>query len=118
MMNLILFDLPATHTQLLPFTFTRPVAEIRVGILKITEKWEQTLQSKASFLTQDFLSKKYKLVASTDNLLVNGGVCPNPELVTAVNALKLNQTLKKGEVIIAARANHAKVSSLDQAEII
>ncbi|MEQ9591110.1 MAG: GlmU family protein [Cyclobacteriaceae bacterium] len=117
-MNLILFDLPATHTQLLPFTFTRPVSEVRVGILKITEKWEQVLHTKASFLTQDFLSKKYKLTTTSDNLLINGVVCPNAKLVSAVNSLKLDQTLKKGEVIIAARTSHANISILDQSTIV
>ncbi len=89
-----------------------------MGILKITEKWEQILHTKASFLTQDFLSKKYKLTTTSDNLLINGVVCPNAKLVSAVNSLKLDQTLKKGEVVIAARANHANISSLDQSTIV
>ena len=39
-MNYILFD-GSVRNQLLPFTFTRPVADIRVGILTIREKWEK-----------------------------------------------------------------------------
>ncbi|HEX5743209.1 MAG TPA: putative sugar nucleotidyl transferase, partial [Flavobacteriaceae bacterium] len=41
-MNYILFDGPYRNS-LLPFTFTRPVADIRVGILTIREKWENYL---------------------------------------------------------------------------
>ena len=42
-MNYVLFDGEA-HRKLLPFTFTRPVAEIRIGILTIREKWEKASQ--------------------------------------------------------------------------
>ena len=41
-MNYILFD-DHTWQNLLPLTFTKPVAEIRIGILTITEKWEHYL---------------------------------------------------------------------------
>ncbi|HQX03888.1 MAG TPA: putative sugar nucleotidyl transferase, partial [Flavobacterium sp.] len=41
-MNYILFDGPVRNA-LLPFTFTRPVADIRIGILTIREKWEKYL---------------------------------------------------------------------------
>ncbi|HER40991.1 MAG TPA: glucose-1-phosphate thymidylyltransferase, partial [Salinimicrobium catena] len=43
-MNYILFDGPA-RDQFLPFTFTRPVAEMRIGILTIREKWEKFLNT-------------------------------------------------------------------------
>ncbi|MBK7183485.1 MAG: glucose-1-phosphate thymidylyltransferase, partial [Bacteroidetes bacterium] len=57
-MNYILFD-DAARTNLLPLTFTRPVADIRIGILTIREKWEKMLQTKTSSKTEDYLSKKY-----------------------------------------------------------
>ena len=41
-MNYILFDGPS-EIILLPFTYTRPVADIRIGILTIREKWETYL---------------------------------------------------------------------------
>ena len=41
-MNYILFDGPA-RTALLPFTYTRPVADIRIGFFTIREKWEKHL---------------------------------------------------------------------------
>ena len=41
-MNYILFD-GTVRNALLPFTFTRPVADIRIGILTIREKWEMLL---------------------------------------------------------------------------
>ena len=41
--NIVLFD-GAYHQKLKPLTFTRPVADLRVGILKIREKWELFLE--------------------------------------------------------------------------
>ena len=57
-MNFILFD-DNTRINLLPLTFTRPVAEIRFGILTIREKWERHLRMKTSSLTEEYLNKKF-----------------------------------------------------------
>ncbi|WP_372974613.1 putative sugar nucleotidyl transferase, partial [Muriicola sp.] len=46
-MNYVLFD-SEVRTSLLPFTFTRPVGEIRIGILTLREKWEKHLKSGTS----------------------------------------------------------------------
>lgn len=102
-MNLILFDDPAIRTDLLPFTFTRPVAKIRVGILTIAEKWERWLNASASFKTETYLQQKFKMVSSGDNLLINGGVCPDDYLVAAVKSLPAGKFLVKDSLLIAAR---------------
>ncbi len=67
-MNVILFDDPVIRQDLLPFTFTRPVAKIRVGILTIDEKWEKWLGVKPSFKTEDYLQKKFPVVTLSDNI--------------------------------------------------
>ena len=82
-MNYILFD-DYSRNDLLPFTYTRPVSEIRIGILTITEKWEKYLNSKVSFQTQDFLSSKYKKQIASDNLYINGKICPNKEILNLI----------------------------------
>jgi UDP-N-acetylglucosamine diphosphorylase/glucosamine-1-phosphate N-acetyltransferase len=104
-MNLILFDDPTIRTNLLPLTFTRPVSEIRVGILTITEKWEKNLSTKASFLTQKYLSEKFPIQASTDNLFVNGALCPDKNLVEAIKSLKLGEAIYKNSKVIAVRTH-------------
>ena len=60
MRNVILFD-DDNWNGLLPLSFTRPVCEIRVGILTIREKWEKVLDARCSYITQDFLSEKYAI---------------------------------------------------------
>jgi UDP-N-acetylglucosamine diphosphorylase/glucosamine-1-phosphate N-acetyltransferase len=100
-MNLILFDDPSVRTSLLPLTFTRPVAEIRIGILTIAEKWEKHFQSKAFYSTQDYLSKKFVKKTATDNLWINGAACPDPDLVNAIKNLKPGDALHKNSMLLA-----------------
>lgn len=102
-MNLILFDDSTIRTNLLPFTFTRPIANIRVGILTITEKWEKRLNTKASFETEEYLSKKFPCITGTDNLFVNGAVCPDDSLVKEILGLSDNQGISKEGKILAVR---------------
>ncbi len=113
-MNLILFDDPSIRQDLSPLALTRPVSEIRVGILTITEKWEKYLNTKASFQTADYLIEKYPLKTSADNLFVNGAVCPTIELVNAINKLKENEGLSANGNLIVVKT---KKSTLDESDI-
>lgn len=99
-MNYILFD-NFRRNNLLPLTFTRPVCEIRVGIMTIREKWEHYLGAGTSTLTQDYLSTKYPIKKERNNLLINGSICPNEALINEIKSLKPNQALVDGAVIIA-----------------
>ena len=101
-MNYILFD--DSREDLLPLTFTRPVSQIRVGILTITEKWEKYLNTKCSFFTEDYLQHKFLLNTAKDNYWINGSICPNAELVKAINSLEENQCLKQNDTVIAYRS--------------
>ena len=100
-MNIILFDEPITKVNLLPFTFTRPVADIRIGILTIKEKWEKMLKADYSYLTETYLSKKFPAHKSVENLNLNGSILPNELLIKALNSLKENQLLVKDQIPIA-----------------
>ena len=99
-MNYILFDGPSRN-NLLPFTFTRPVSDIRIGILTIREKWEKYLGATTTTVTEDYLSDKYPMVEMDQNVMINGSVCPNFDLVALVKSLQENQAIFKGEDIIA-----------------
>lgn len=99
-MNYILFDGPSRN-NLLPFTFTRPVADIRVGILTIREKWEMFLDSTTTTVTEDYLSNKYPMVEMDDNIMINASYLPNLEMVEMVKSLQENQAIFKDEDVIA-----------------
>lgn len=112
-MNLVLFDDPVIRLDLLPFTYTRPVASIRIGILTIREKWEKLLGQPASVYAPEYLKGKFPLIAGQDNLLINGAVCPDETLVKAILSLKTGESLSKDSIILAARA--PEVNSLIEA---
>ena len=112
-MNYILFD-NFRRSNLLPLTYIRPVADIRIGILTIREKWEKSLGEKTSTLTEDYLSHKYPIRKEDDNIMINGSICPNPELVDQICKLNSNEVLVKGDVIIAMRVESAGLDNLDE----
>jgi UDP-N-acetylglucosamine diphosphorylase/glucosamine-1-phosphate N-acetyltransferase len=103
-MNYILFDGPA-RTALLPFTFTRPVADILIGIMTIRQKWEMRLGSTTTTLTEDYLSEKFPMVEMDENIMINASFLPNIILVEMVSNLKHNQAIFKGEDVIAFYTN-------------
>lgn len=121
-MNIIFFDSPSLRTHLLPFTFTRPVADLRVGILTIKEKFEtyfnqyiknteknklgnnfdsQSKDYTFSFLTQDYLQEKFPVYfegnktenINDGNLYINGAVLPNTEFFEKLDALPLETAI-------------------------
>jgi len=99
-MNYILFD-GTVRNALLPFTFTRPVADIRVGILTIREKWEKYLGYTTTTVTEEYLSEKFPMVEMEQNVLINASFLPNEVLAEMVKSLESNQAIFKGEEVIA-----------------
>ncbi|MCD9576996.1 GlmU family protein [Flavobacterium soyae] len=99
-MNYILFDGPVRNA-LLPFTFTRPVADILIGIMTIRQKWETRLGSTITTITEDYLSAKFPMVEMEENVMINAAYLPNDALAELVSDLKANQAIFKGEDVIA-----------------
>ncbi|SHE94802.1 UDP-N-acetylglucosamine diphosphorylase/glucosamine-1-phosphate N-acetyltransferase [Arenibacter palladensis] len=99
-MNYILFD-GTVRRALLPFTFTRPVADIRIGILTIREKWENYLGNTITTITEDYLSERFPMVEMDENVLINASFLPNAELVELVANLNENEAVFLGEEVIA-----------------
>ena len=129
-MNIILFDDPQIRQSLLPLTFTRPVAALRIGILTIAEKWEKFLNfgfsnpklkiqnpqsHKVSFLTENYLQKKFSLNLNDENILINGAVCPNERLFNKIQNLKHGQSLVKDTMTIAIKFKSNQISDIKSA---
>jgi len=108
-MNFILFDDPVIRIDLLPFTFTRPVAGIRAGILTIAEKWEKVLGNSVSFFAPDYLSRRFKATITSDNIWINGALCPNEALVRAILDLKSGEGLSYQSRILAYRTHEDEI---------
>ncbi len=112
-MRIILFDEPSRE-RLLPFTYTRPVADLRIGILTIAEKWAKRFPDKpVSFKTVDYLQLKFPFQIETDNLLINGSVCPDEALCEAMLALQMGEALVQDEFLIALRLDAEGVQSFE-----
>ena len=103
-MNYILFDGPA-RDALLPFTFTRPVADILIGIMTIRQKWEMRLGSTTTTLTEEYLSDKFPMIEMEENVMINASFLPNAILAEMVRNLESNQAIFKGEDVIAFYTN-------------
>jgi UDP-N-acetylglucosamine diphosphorylase/glucosamine-1-phosphate N-acetyltransferase len=99
-MNYILFD-GSVRNALLPFTYTRPVADLRVGILTIREKWEKRLGATTTTLTEEYLEEKFPMVEVERNVMISGSFLPNDELVGKVKELQENQAIIYKEDIVA-----------------
>ena len=112
-MRIILFDDQARES-LLPLTFTRPVADLRIGILTIAEKWSKRLDHLSySFYTADYLQAKFALKTDSDNLFINGSVCPDERLVAAIRTLGTGEGLVKEDMLLAVRLDETGVDAFD-----
>lgn len=116
-MNYILFDGPHRNA-LLPFTFTRPVADIRVGILTIREKWEKHLGYTTTTITEEYLSDKWPMVEMENNVMINASFLPNEILVEMVKNLELNQAIFQDEEVVAFFAKEGEEVDFDSFEVI
>ncbi|WP_205504041.1 GlmU family protein [Rufibacter psychrotolerans] len=105
-MNIILFDDPALRANLLPLTFTRPVAEIRIGIMTIAEKWRFLSGELVSFLAEGYLQEKFgQHLDGGRNLYINGAICPTPELLEAIRQLPVGEPLYYDSLLVALNAD-------------
>ncbi|HCE54280.1 MAG TPA: glucose-1-phosphate thymidylyltransferase, partial [Lutibacter sp.] len=99
-MNYILFD-GTVRNALLPLTFTKPVADLRIGILTIREKWETYLGFTTTTLTEDYLEEKFPMVEMAQNVMINTSFLPTLSLAEKIMELKENQAIFKDEEVIA-----------------
>jgi UDP-N-acetylglucosamine diphosphorylase/glucosamine-1-phosphate N-acetyltransferase len=105
-MNIILFD-DSRREHLLPLSFTRPVAEFRIGILTIREKWEKWMQCPAGCRTQLYLKLKFPELQGSDNLFIAGSLLPDEAICSALSALRPGEGLRKNGEILAYRLESA-----------
>ena len=115
-MNYILFD-GSVRNQLLPFTYTRPVADIRIGILTIREKWEDYLGFATSTITEDYLTDKFPMVEMEKNILINASFLPNEKLVYQIKGLKEDQAIFINGEPLAFFSNEGQEIDFDSFEV-
>ena len=115
-MQLVLFDSVAVRTALLPLTYARPVADLRIGSLTIAEKWARQLGGTVSYLTQDYLAPGYPLVVSEMNVLIDGSLLPTLELLSFVRELPANTAYYEGDELLLAKVDAASLTAFSRSE--
>ncbi|MBE2289224.1 MAG: GlmU family protein [Chitinophagaceae bacterium] len=105
-MNFVLFD-SQSRNNLLPFTHTRPVADIRCGILTMRERWEKLLGVNTWTLTQPYLQPAFPNIDSSEKTYINAAVFATTDLVNAITGLKAGDTLYANDILIAWRPNES-----------
>lgn len=111
MAHIILFD-NEVRDNLLPLTFTRPVCELRVGVLKIREKWERWMDGSIAYITQDYLAEEFPIDYGDVNYVINGSVMPSEQLCTLLQQMDFNEAFLAGEELIAAKLDERQFERL------
>ncbi len=111
-MNYLLFDDPQ-RVHLLPLAATRPIADFRIGILTLREKWNLALGSICSILTESYLQSKYPAHWGKENFLINGRLFPSPEFLQLIESLEPEQKLVQGDTILAVRTSQQYIESFE-----
>ena len=90
----------------LPLTYTRPISEIRMGILTFRERWEKLLgMEKSGFITEDYLQNKFKKPQPEESLLIVPNFLPTQDMIRKIKNLSQGEALVYDNEIIAARVN-------------
>lgn len=103
--HIILFDTEESHSNLLPLSFTRPVAEFRIGITTLREKWESLLPGCYSYRPAPYLHDKFGGQSDEkcdDCLFVSGSVLPDKHVVQLIDSLEKECALTDVDGIIRA----------------
>ncbi len=110
-MRIVLFDDQYIWKSFWPITITRPLSEVRVGILTLAEKRKTHLECDVKYICEDYLQEKYKKnITEENNIFINSSVIPNSELVTELLQLNEGESLIHNSTLIAYRRKFGAIS--------
>lgn len=90
----------------LPLTFTRPIAEMRCGILTFSERWKKLLTiDEVSYLTEDFLQEKFQKPEKRESLFLVPNFLPTPDVLQQIKNLRKGEALVYQDELLAAKVN-------------
>lgn len=98
------------HLRFAPFTLTRPLGTIRIGIMTNEERlqrWDK--EAVIRFQTESYLSPKFENVEEvTDEIVINSQVILDENLMKVISELKIGELLRQDTVWIAKRGIQPK----------
>ncbi|WP_312078833.1 GlmU family protein [Chryseobacterium sp.] len=90
----------------LPLTFTRPVAEMRCGILTFSERWQRLLDStEISWFTEMYLQQKFREPEKKESLFLVPNFLPTKTVIQQIKDLKQGEALVYEDELVAAKIN-------------
>lgn len=104
MATVALFD-ENIRLRFLPFTYSRPVSAIRLGIFTISEKWRNIFHYNPTYLTAKYLNSRFSFQPEKDTVLVKGSIVPDKNFVDAVSNLEKGEALWQLDQLLAANLN-------------
>ena len=99
-MQITFFDSTRLWEQLLPLTYTRPAAALRVGILTIAEKWQYYApDAQIGYATHETV-QPVCAAPFEEGLWINGAILPDLGLWEAIISLQPGETLAQRDLHI------------------
>lgn len=89
LMNLLLFDDPSIRQQCYPLALTRSIADFRIGILTLREKWSYAMRSLPVYVcTEAYLQPLYELPETLDDVVgIASHLFPEEQLLRIIGRL-------------------------------
>ncbi len=110
-MGIVLFDTLASRKGLLPLSYTRAIADFRIGILTISEKWEKIFGEKPQIITENYLQPLYPTnLSSSENNFISSSILPSHSFIEAVHALKDGEALFQHEKLLAFKTSKPQLN--------
>lgn len=107
-MNYFLFDDQDISHQLKPFTFTRPVALIRLGVFTQKERWENLLGAQVNICASEKLSHVWSACENKEGIWINAAWLPSDEEVELVKNLPVDASLVTKKYLLATHVDSSK----------
>lgn len=96
--KIVLFDTEESYRNLLPLSYTRPVAEFRVGINRIVDKWRHFVDAVYSYCPPEYLQEKFPIgIGGEEALFIAGNLLPDASMAGAVVSLGRGEALRDSE---------------------
>jgi UDP-N-acetylglucosamine diphosphorylase/glucosamine-1-phosphate N-acetyltransferase len=111
-MHYILFD-GSARNQFLPFTHTRPIADIRCGIMTMRQRWEHFTDNTTSTATVEYLQKVFPQSSNKEQIYINAALFATTELFLAIQQLQDGEALVSDNIILAIRTGKTLKNETD-----
>lgn len=103
-----LFDLQDAHENLLPLSFTRPVADFRVGITTIRQKWERLMPAEYRYHPVEYLQEKFGSATDSEEeaLFISGSLLPGDSIIEQIKGLTTGEAITVDGIPVAFRGTY------------